>query len=116
MKKFLLPVVSLFLLFFGEIKQAHATHIMGVDLTYECIAPGQYRLHLQVFRDCHGILPSSSYTVQYASQQCGVSSSCILTQLGPPIDITPVCAQNPSTACGGGGAYGVQKYTFEGIM
>ncbi|MDB5281281.1 MAG: hypothetical protein JWO06_356, partial [Bacteroidota bacterium] len=116
MKKLLLPVIAFLIFFIGDIKQAQATHIMGVDLTYECIAPGQYRVHLQVFRDCNGILPSSSYSVPFSSVQCGVNSSVTVTQVGPPIDITPVCSQNTTTACNGAGSYGVQKYTYEGIM
>src|ERR1019366_6064667 len=99
MRKFLLPVVLLLIFLIGEINEVHATHIMGVDLTYECIAPGQYRLHLQVFRDCHGVLPGSSFPVNYSSAQCGINSRVTVTQVGPPVDITPVCAQNPSTAC-----------------
>ncbi len=116
MKKFLLPGAFLLAFLFAEIYPAHATHIMGVDLSYECLAPGQYRLRLQLFRDCHGVDPGSSQIVSFSSAQCNTTSSATLQQVGPPEDITPVCPQQSNTVCSGGGQYGVEKYTYEGVM
>lgn len=116
MKKFLLPVISLLIFVLGETKTARASHYMGVDLTYECLAPGQYKLHLQIYRDCNGIGVASSFQVNYSSAQCGVDAAVTLSQVGPPTDITPVCSQQTSTACNGAGAYGIQKYVFEGTL
>ncbi|MFN8298884.1 MAG: gliding motility-associated C-terminal domain-containing protein [Chitinophagales bacterium] len=116
MRRILLPVVLFLGFLLSAITTANATHTMGVDLTYECMAPGQYRLTLQVYRDCNGVSMDASHVISYSSAQCGVNSSITVTQVGPPEDITPVCPQNPNTACGGSGQYGVQKYTYTGIL
>ena len=34
---------------------AKATHMMGGDITYECISNGKYKFVIKVYRDCRGI-------------------------------------------------------------
>lgn len=112
-----LPLVAiLFTLLFAVGKKASASHTMGVDMTYECVAPGQYNITLQVYRDCNGVSMVNQHQIFYSSAQCGVNGSITVTQVGPPEDITPVCPQQPNTACGGSGQYGVEKYTFTGTL
>jgi gliding motility-associated-like protein len=96
--------------------QANASHVMGGDLSYNCLGPGQYRVRLQLFRDCNGIGTDNSYTISYGSVQCGVNSSITLQQIGPAQDITPVCPAAPNTLCGGSALYGVEKYIYEGTL
>ena len=115
MKRILLSVVLVLGFLFGFIQDASATHLMGADISYECISPGQYRVHLTLFRDCNGIDIGTTQTVNYSSSQCGVNSSITVTQVSQS-DITPVCQQNGSTACGGSGQYGVEKHVYEGIL
>ncbi len=105
---------SLLLMFLIPIS-SKASHVMGMDLTYECLGPNRYLVTLKLYRDCNGISPSGSYTLNYSSAQCGVSSSINLTQLGQPIDITPLCPSVQSQ-CNGSNQYGVQKYTYQGIL
>ncbi len=105
---------SLLLMFLIPIS-SKASHVMGMDLTYECLGPNRYLVTLKLYRDCNGISPSGSYTLNYSSAQCGVSSSINLTQLGQPIDITPLCPSIQSQ-CNGSNQYGVQKYTYQGIL
>jgi gliding motility-associated-like protein len=116
MKKNLRTVCVLVAILFASFQQTYATHTMGVDMTYECQAPGQYLITLCVYRDCNGISMVGSHVITYTSQQCGVTSSITVTQVGPPEDITPVCPQNPNDACNGSGQYGVEKYTFTGVL
>ncbi len=114
MKRFLLYTVFLSSLFFS-FEEAQATHLMGADIQYECIAPGQYRIRLQLYRDCKGVSIGTSASVNYQSTQCGVNSNITLTQISVT-DITPVCQQGSNTACGGSGQYGVEKHVYEGIL
>lgn len=116
MKKILLPVVLVFAILLFGTAEVRATHAMGVDMTYECVAPGQYNITLQVYRDCNGIDMQSSHLISFSSAQCGVNGSITVTQVGPPEDITPVCPQQSNTACSGGGQYGVEKYTYTGVL
>ncbi|MFI5151637.1 MAG: hypothetical protein ACHQRM_18070, partial [Bacteroidia bacterium] len=87
-KRFITALLVTLSIFVFDVRQAKATHIMGVDLTYECVSPGQYRLHLQVYRDCHGILPGNTMTVNFSSVQCNDSGSVTLHQVGGALDIT----------------------------
>ena len=116
MKKNLLPLLISFLLFFA-FKDANATHLMGADLTYECIGAGQYRLTLKVYRDCRGVSVGSAMSIPYRSTQCGVTSSVTLSLVqGYPIDITPTCPGQSSQCSGGNLPYGVEEWVFQGVV
>lgn len=115
MKK-LLPLLVTFISLLININETHATHLMGADISYECISPGQYRIKLQLYRDCKGVSIGTAQTLAYSSAQCGVTSTITL-QVVSVTDITPVCQQNQSnTACAGGTLYGVEKHVYEGIL
>jgi gliding motility-associated-like protein len=42
----------LFLLIFGSLLSASATHIIGGEMYYECLGNNQYKITLKVYRDC----------------------------------------------------------------
>lgn len=113
--KTLLRLTAVLLLGLFTIKDAHATHLLGADLQYECLGPGQYLVTLTLYRDCNGVTPASSQTLSYSSATCGVNGSIQLSSLGSPQDITPVCPSVPS-ACGGSGNYGIQEWLYTGIL
>ena len=96
-------------------QEAKATHAMGADLTYVCLGNGQYKFSLQFYRDCNGINAANSYTLELSSPNCGTISST-LVQAGV-VEITPSCPGIVGTACnGGGGIYGIEKYTYETVV
>ena len=88
---------------------------MGADISYECMGPGQYKIRLTLFRDCNGIDIGTQQSVAYGSTQCGVNTSITVNEVSVS-DITPVCQQSGTTACGGSGQYGVEKHIYEGIL
>ncbi|MCB9256912.1 MAG: hypothetical protein H6579_07275, partial [Chitinophagales bacterium] len=112
-------IVSLFIftIIFGFFyTEVYASHLLGANVTYECLGPGQYRVTLQLYRDCNGVTPSSSQTLTYSSASCnGISGSISLSTVGSPTDITPNCPSVPS-ACGGSGNYGIQEWVYQGIL
>lgn len=93
-----------------------ASHSMAADITYTCIGNGQYLMQLQFFRDCGGITPAGTYSLTYASAICGVDASIQLSQQGLPVDVTPVCASASSNCGGGGGSFGIEQWTYSGIV
>ena len=95
--------------------ETFATHLLGADLQYECLGPGQYRVTLTLYRDCNGVSPSTSQSLSYSSATCGVNGTIQMTSQGAPTDITPLCSSVPS-ACGGSGNYGIQEWTYSGIL
>ncbi|MEL7532129.1 MAG: T9SS type A sorting domain-containing protein [Bacteroidota bacterium] len=101
------------LLSFSSLK---ATHIMGADITYFCTGPNQYQVTLTLFRDCAGILPISTQTVNFSSAICGVNSSLVLTQPSFPIDVTPLCPSQTSACAGGNVQFGIEQYTYTGTL
>jgi len=96
--------------------KSEASHSMGADITYICNGNGQYAVTLKFFRDCDGIDPGNTATINYQSASCGVNNSINLTLQGSPIDITPLCPGQNSNCNGGVGIYGVQQYTYIGTI
>ena len=41
------------LLFTG--KHVSATHMMGADMSYQCLGNGKYKITAKVYRDCRGV-------------------------------------------------------------
>ena len=100
----------------GINNQANATHGMGADLTYECVGPNEYRIQLQFFRDCNGIAPEPDYPITAVSTSCGSDLIFWLNQLGEPEVITPLCPGEQDICEGPGGMYGVEQYTYTGLI
>jgi hypothetical protein len=112
----LFPGLLLLSLLFLPLQKALATHAMGADITYSCVAPNQYQVSLTFFRDCVGILPPSTEILTYSSVTCGVSSSITLTLTGTVVDVTPLCPGGVSSCSGGGGQYGIEQYVYRGML
>lgn len=97
---------------------ASATHGMGADITYQCLAPNQYQVTLTFFRDCAGITPAATEYLSVSSLTCGVNTSLVLTQVGTAVDVTPLCPSQVSACAGGAGAsnFGIEQYTYSGLL
>lgn len=90
--------VLLFLLLVLTVKQSKATHLMGVDINYECTSNCTIRVHLRAYRDCGG---ASGISLQNFSW--GANGGCIPPQQVSPwvpgsganqwfiTEVTPVC-------------------------
>jgi hypothetical protein len=104
------------LLLFVSLFYTHtfASHLLGGDLTYECLGPNQYRVFLKVYRDCNGIDVDNSYTVTYSSATCGTSGSITVTKQSS--GILPLLCPTAPNACNGNGPYGVEEYIYSGIL
>jgi len=55
---------------FGFQKKATATHVAGVDITYQCLGNDSFLVTVNVFRDCSG----ATWTAQ--SINVNFSSTC----------------------------------------
>ncbi|MCX7980537.1 MAG: Ig-like domain-containing protein, partial [Bacteroidia bacterium] len=92
----------------------YATHLMGGEITYQCIGPNQYRIRVKLYRDCGGIALENPIILYYSSAQCNVNASISLNRLSVT-DITPVCPGGQSR-CGGSGPYGWEEHVYEGTL
>jgi gliding motility-associated-like protein len=92
---------------------ASASHAVGTDLTYTYLGNNTYRFNLTFYRDCSGINAPASFSAA-VNNNCGLpAASFTLAQLGPGIEITPLCPTGTST-CANGTIQGVQQYVYTG--
>ena len=116
MKKLLL--LLLLSLTFLSVK---ATHMMGGDISYECISPGKYKLFIKIYRDCRGI-PFNNPTI---SAYCvngsgGITNNTNVTYTRTAInDITPTCTAG-TAPCNPENTRvsdeGIEEHVFEAII
>jgi|GEM_PF-851677 len=103
------------LLALGQFQTAKATHLMGTDITYECLSNCIIRVNLRVYRDCGGSSGVSLQNFAFTAPSAG----CFLpTPQGNWVpgsgannwfvnEVTPVCAgtitecQNPNSTIRG---------------
>ncbi|MBC8266763.1 MAG: gliding motility-associated C-terminal domain-containing protein [Flavobacteriales bacterium] len=116
MKKVLL-LLFLFTLFFNPIK---ASHLMGGEITWECIKPGNalagmYIFRMKVYRDCNGIsAPTNTQTIDVHNHP---SITGISVDFISQIDMTPLCdplnSGNGQMDCANPQQGSVEAYLYE---
>lgn len=121
MKTHFTQFIMALLLFVGGIlttNEVSASHIMGSDLTYECLGGNKYKIRLTLYRDCAGINMNTSETVVLTSATCGVNTSMtVALEAGYPVEVSNVCSsQIGNTTCNGGTLQGVQEFVYSGII
>ncbi|MEL7341351.1 MAG: hypothetical protein AAGM67_12790, partial [Bacteroidota bacterium] len=111
---FLLGVGMLLL----NLQSVRATHLMGGDLTYQCLGGNTYQFTLTLYRDCKGIpLSTSNQRMVMFSNSCGVQETNVSLTFQSFQEITPICpAQQANSACNGGPVPGVEEYIFTGTV
>ncbi len=132
-----LLVPALLLLFGSIFQQAEATHVVGSDISYECVEgapPGTFRIRLVLYRDCIGIpmcpgncgAPCSrTVQIQGADPSCnGQTFGNVTVNLVNVRDVNPNpdCPTSKSTCTNMGcvtpGPFtpAVERYEFTGIV
>ncbi|MCB9241815.1 MAG: hypothetical protein H6608_11815, partial [Flavobacteriales bacterium] len=104
------------LTFFMGYQKAHATHVMGADITYRCVDTLKFEFTIKYYRSCKGVSfsnPSSASRIKCATG--GGSASVSLSLVGIR-DVTPVCATagkpcNPKNTYGTGEGIEEHEYT-----
>lgn len=94
MKHFFYHILAVGILFVGFTQGLQASHIMGVDITYECIGPCTYRIYFKEYFDCEGSFMTSYIPVSTsaAPNPPSLGGSFTLTGLGAcnaPTPLTP---------------------------
>ena len=82
-------LLGLFLTLFSTSIQA--SHYMGGEITWECLANGKYVFYLKTFRECAGVAYGSLQTLNSNSPVGSIALSLVA---GYPKDISPVCNSN----------------------
>lgn len=90
--------------FFLSHANVNATHIVGGEITYECLGNNQYRIHLVVYRDCFlGQAPFDAMAeVGVYDDQMNLVTSLMMSFPGsnniPPLVFSP-CLTPPTNVC-----------------
>ena len=97
--------------------QSKATHMMGADIYFECLGNNSYQFTLVFYRDCFGITPPTSVNMDISAASCGLNSQITLNQVGPGVEVSPLCPSLLSqSTCNGGTLPGVQQYIYQGTV
>ena len=117
-EKFLTSIGLVLLCFFVVSNKLYASHAMGVDLTYQSKGNNSFLVRLKFFRDCNGIVPGTTVTINIRSASKGSNQNMTLSQVNGAVDITPVCPSSQTRCENASSAYpfGVQQYVYEGTV
>lgn len=95
---------------------ANSSHLVGGEITYQWVSGNTYNVKLILYRDCSGITPGSVIDLFYTSS-CFPQGTFTVNQVGLPEQVSPICsAQLVNSSCNGGIIYGVERYSYEGIL
>jgi hypothetical protein len=116
MKKNLTIAIVLFLSIL-TFQNSYASHIVGGDISYTNTGAGQYKITVNLFRDCAGLAAPASITIDMVSS-CGNNLTAVLPLVNPGgTQVSQICAaQLANSSCSGGALPGIQQYTYEDIV
>ncbi len=77
---------------FTSLKQANASHVMGADITYECLSNDSYLIRLKVYRNCGGANLNAKLPLAFSSQSCGYAMQIDSATRVSIRDVSPLCA------------------------
>ncbi len=106
-----------FLLFMFVLKltNAQASHLIGGELTYECLGAGLYQINFTFYNDCSTSSAPTNITCYVLNYSCNTTEVLTLTPLIPnTTQIVPQCGQ--LSTCEGGNNPGIQKTIFSGTF
>jgi len=101
-------ILAVLLMLFVFSNNSNATHLMGGEITWECIKSGpdagKYIFNVKIYRDCQGVpLANINNKVLVVHNHLTISNIA-LTYIGAT-DISPACntidGPNPQLSCGG---------------
>lgn len=115
---FIFSVLNLFAIISS--KNINASHLMGADITWQCIDSLRFKVTLAFYRDCRGVSMSDTRLI---SLNCVNNSnkfpSILLDMKNVSIrDVTPTCTNNKpcNPANTSGSSYGIEELLYIGIM
>lgn len=103
----------LFLLTFLFSKQSDASHISGLNISYECVGGDDYLITINVFRACQDQNPLPDSLNVFIASSCFVHGYEAFAQISVS-DVSQLCAAElPNSKCSGGFQPGVQLGVYQ---
>ena len=115
MKKLLILTILAGSFFFLS-KPVKASHIAGMEITYQCIGGNDYIITLSFYRFCGGMSEPSSTNVAFnCSSNSQFNFNVTLQKKSGPngLEVTPGCDAMP-TRCTSGTSYGLREWVYQG--
>jgi hypothetical protein len=125
MKKFTLAAFVAVIFFLSTGQTVHATHAVGMDISYTYAGPLMDTVRVKFYRNCGSVLnPNPTQAppdieVYYSSpSNCAASGSIIINQIANTGNEVSTGQYPPcgTSFCNGGTGYGVQEYIYEGVL
>jgi len=121
--RYLRWLIAAFSFFLVGADEAHASHALGAEITYECLGGNQYLVRLVFYRDCGGIAAPGAPAISINSS-CGNQNIGLTLQPPtppfPPFDQYLVPYELPvfcqASNCGNGNTPGIQEYIYEATV
>jgi hypothetical protein len=116
-----LPLVVLFMLlamWLGSTQNAHASHLLGGDMTYTSLGNDQYRVKFRLYQDCSGA-PTTAFTLECRNGGCNATAAFTvpLVQQGAAFEPAPLCAGTPGTCQNPTSSYSLFRFvTYEATV
>lgn len=104
----------IFLWVIGSFSAAKATHLLGGDISWDCLGNDSFKITFTAYRDCNEL--------SFSSVNTKISSSCndiVLTNtMSGGRDVTPVCGNSVSRCKDTASTfpYGLEEYTYTSIV
>jgi hypothetical protein len=110
----LFAIATIFLL----ASSVNANHVLGGNLTWDCLGGNQYTITMQIYKDCFGASPAlSSENLFVFPTGCALSPQNITLNLLSTSEISNLCASElPSSSCVGGLSPGTQMLTYQATV
>ncbi|TRX58386.1 PKD domain-containing protein [Fulvivirga sp. M361] len=108
-----------FFLFTLNISSLYATHIIGGELTYNCLGGNNYKFSLTVYSECGSeAVLESFYPIRYYATELNIvpESPLSFNVFKISQQEVPLFCDALLTDCSGGGARGVEKVLYEGTV
>ncbi len=106
----------LFLLAFCFPKRSEASHISGVNISYECVGGDNYLITVNLFRACQDQNPLPDTLHVYIASSCYVHGYKDFLQTSVE-DVSQLCAAElPNSKCNGGTQPGVQLGVYQRVL
>ncbi len=88
--------ILIFLFIIFQSAQLKASHIMGGEITWECLGSGEYVFNVKVYRDCEGVsLPGNGHQIEIHNYPTIGQKRSFSLYRSSLLDISPACLNSP---------------------
>jgi gliding motility-associated-like protein len=115
--RFFVRVLAIAALYFLSYS-AQANHVLGGNLTWDCLGGNQYTITMRIYKDCFGASPAlSAENLFVFPTGCVLNPQNITLNLISTTEISNLCASElPSSSCLGGLSPGTQMLTYQATV